>query len=157
FSEKKIRLAYCSADFNRHATAHLMAELFERHDREHFQVIAVDYSDEDGSPMRARLKKAFDHVLPVQGLSNRDAARAMADQGVDIAVELKGHTAQGRMGILAHRPAPVQISWLGYPGATGADFLDHVIGDAVTLPLSQQPFYSERILHLPGCYQPNSA
>ena len=155
FSGAKIRLAYCSADFNRHATAHLMAEVFERHDRDAFEVIAVDFSRDDGSPQRARLTRAFDQFHVARADSDAAVAARMAQMGVDIAVDLKGFTTEARMGIFAARPAPVQVNYLGYPGTMGADYMDYVVGDAILTPPAHQSFYSETILALGDCYQPN--
>jgi predicted O-linked N-acetylglucosamine transferase (SPINDLY family) len=155
FSSGKIRLAYCSADFHNHATSQLMVEAWEKHDRTRFEVIAFDYGPDDVSVLRARVKKAFDRFHHVEGGSADAIARLMADEGVDIAVDLKGLTDKALTGIFACRPAPVQVNYLGYPGTMGAAFMDYILADAVALPLDQQPFYAEKILHLPDCYQPN--
>ena len=151
----RIRLAYVSADFYAHATARLMADLFERHDRSRFEVIAISFGPDEKSPMRERLEKAFDQFHDVRGMSDREAAALMQKLEVDIAIDLKGYTENARPGIFALRPAPLQVSYLGYPGTMAADFMDYIIADAVTLPLAQQLFYSERIVHLPDSYQVN--
>jgi protein O-GlcNAc transferase len=155
YAHDRIRIAYLSADFHQHATAELIAGLLERHDRTRFEVTAISFSRDDGSAMRARLIKAFDRFEDVRSLSDADVARLLRDGEFDIAVDLKGHTEGARPGILAHRPCPVQISYLGYPGTIGAPWLDTILADAVVLPLSDQPFYSEKIVHLPHCYQVN--
>ena len=154
-AKKKLKIGYISGDFHRHATAHLMAELFERHDRTHFEIIAYSYGMDDCSEMRYRLGKAFDHFVELRDLDDRQAAHRIHADGIDILVELKGYTQLARSEIAAHRPAPIQVSFLGYPGTMGADFIDYVIADPITLPMEQQPFYDERIVHLPDCYQPN--
>src|SRR5262249_39339191 len=151
----RIKIAYLSADFHRHATAYLMAELFERHDRARFELIGVSFGPDDRSDMRARLVSAFDRFVDVRAKSDAEVARLLSELKVDIAVDLKGYTQDCRPRILAHRPVPIQVNYLGFPGTMGADFIDYVIADEVVLPFDQQPFYSERIVHLPDCYQPN--
>jgi predicted O-linked N-acetylglucosamine transferase (SPINDLY family) len=153
----KIRIGYLSGDFHRHATAFLMAELFELHDRSRFEVLAFSYGPPDASDMRARLLAAFDQFHDVLGKSDAEAANLMSELGVDIAVDLKGWTRDCRPGILGFRPAPIQVNYLGYPGTMGAPFIDYVIADAIVLPLDQQPFWTEKIVHLPDCYQVNDS
>jgi protein O-GlcNAc transferase len=151
----RIRLGYLSGDLHQHATAQLMAELFERHDRDRFEVIAYSYGPDDRSPMRARLASAFDRFVDIRALSHRDAAERIHADRVDILVDLKGYTHHARPEILARRPAPVQVNYLGYPATMGADFMDYIIVDPVAVPAGQQPFFSERLVHLPGCFQAN--
>jgi protein O-GlcNAc transferase len=151
----RIRLGYLSGDFQQHATAHLMAELFERHDRNRFEVFAYSYGQDDHSPMRARLGRAFDRFVDISALSHREAAQLIHTDKVDILVDLKGYTHRARPAISAYRPAPVQISYLGYPATMGADWMDYIIVDSFVAPASQQPFFSERLVHLPGSYQVN--
>jgi protein O-GlcNAc transferase len=157
FTRDRIRLAYCSADFNAHATARLIAELIERHDRDRFEIIAIDFSAEDGSDIRNRLVKAFDQFHRLRRESDSVIAKRIADLGVDIAVDLKGFTTEARTGIFALRPAPIQVNYLGFPGSMGANFMDYILADPVVLPLTEQPFYAETILHLPDCYQPTDS
>ena len=157
YRHDRIRLAYLSADFHQHPTAQLMAELFETHDRTRFEVTAIAFGPDDGSAMRARLKQAFDHFEDVRGKSDAEVAGWLKERETDIAVDLNGHTAGARPGILAHRPAPVQVNYLVYPGTTGAPFMDYVLADRIVLPADQQPFFSEKIVHLPDCYQANDA
>ena len=154
---EKIRIGYLSGDFHRHATSFLMAELFELHDRSHFEVIGISYGPPDASDMRARLLAAFDQFHDVLGKSDAEAASLVSELKVDIAVDLKGWTRDCRPGILAFRPAPIQVSYLGYPGTTGATFIDYVVADRIVLPLDQQPFWTEKIVHLPDCYQVNDS
>ncbi|MEA2905024.1 MAG: protein O-GlcNAc transferase [Alphaproteobacteria bacterium] len=153
----KIRIAYLSADFRDHATAYLAAGLFEHHDRARFDVIGISFGHDDGSDMRARIVRSFDQFHDVTTSSDLDIAKLIQEHDVDIAVDLKGHTEGARPGILAYRPAPVQATFLGYPGPFAADFIDYVIADPVVLPRSQQPFYPERIVHLPDSYQVNDS
>jgi predicted O-linked N-acetylglucosamine transferase (SPINDLY family) len=150
-----IRIAYLSADFRQHATAELAAGLFEQHDRGRFEVTAISFGEDDASPMRERLVKAFDHFEDVAGTDDLAVVRLLHERGIDIAIDLKGHTSGARPGILAHRPAPLQVNYLGYPGTSGAPWMDYIIADAIVLPFDRQPFYSEAIVHLPHAYQPN--
>ena len=151
----RIRIAYVSADFHRHATAYLMAELFERHDRSRFEIIGVSFGVDDKSEIRNRLVAAFDQFHDVRAKSDEEVAKLLHDLEVDIAVDLKGHTQDSRPGILAHRPAPIQASYLGFPGTMGAEFIDYIIADKTVAPFEHQPFYTEKIVHLPDCYQVN--
>ncbi len=153
----RIRLAYLSADFHTHPTAQLMVELFERHDRSRFEVSGFAFGPDDGSPMRHRLVKAFDHFEDVRRLSDLEIAQLLKAREIDIAVDLNGHTHDARPGIFSHRPAPVQVNYLVYPGTTGANYMDYILADRVALPLDQQPFFSEKIVRLPDCYQANDA
>ena len=156
FVEKeRVRLGYLSGDFHQHSTAHLIAELFECHNRDRFEVFAYSYGPDDNSPMRARLDSAFDRFVDIHALSHRDAAELIHTDKVDILVDLKGYTHHARPAISAYRPAPVQVSYLGYPATMGADFIDYIIVDPFVVPASQQPFFSERLVHLPGSYQVN--
>ncbi len=153
----RIRVAYLSADFCEHATAYLAAGLFERHDRSAFETVAVSYGPDDGSPMRARLARAFDRFLDVRSFDDAHVARLLREMEIDIAVDLKGHTTDARFGILAHRPAPVQVAWLGYPGTCGAGFIDYVLADRFVLPEAEQRHWTEKVVYLPECYQVNDA
>jgi predicted O-linked N-acetylglucosamine transferase (SPINDLY family) len=151
----KLRVAYLSADFHRHATAYLMAELFERHDRSRFEFIGVSFDVDDRSEMRKRLVAAFDQFHDVNRRSDKEVAKLIHDLRVDIAIDLKGYTQDSRPGILAHRPAPIQVNYLGYPGTMGTEFIDYIIADKDVAPFEHQKFYSEKIVHLPECYQVN--
>jgi predicted O-linked N-acetylglucosamine transferase (SPINDLY family) len=156
YRHDKIRIAYLSADFHEHATAYLLADLLEGHDRSRFEVVGISFDRDDGSEMRRRLVKSFDQFHDVRVKDDREAAKLLNDMEIDIAIDLKGHTQDARPEILSFRPAPVQVNFLGYPGTMGADFIDYIIADPVVAPLEQQAFYTEKILHLPDCYQPNS-
>lgn len=151
---RKLRLGYLSSDFNNHATVHLVSELIERHDRERFEVSAYCYSRDDGSPQRSRIRDAFDRFIEIIDLPDSLAARRIHADGIDILVDLKGYTKGTRSQILKWRPAPIQVNYLGYPGTLG-DFADYIVADPFIAPMDHQPFYSEKIVHLPDCYQPN--
>jgi predicted O-linked N-acetylglucosamine transferase (SPINDLY family) len=152
---EKIRVAYLSSDFRRHAVAYLAAELFERHDRSRFEVIGLSFGPDDGSDLRSRLAAAFDRFIDAKELDDRDVAQLISNLQIDIAVDLNGHTRDARLGILASHPAPIQVSYLGFPATTGAHFIDYVIADPIALPFDQQPYYTEHIVHLPDCFQVN--
>jgi protein O-GlcNAc transferase len=150
YSHDKIRVAYLSADFHQHVTAALTVELFERHDRERFEITAVSFGPDDGSDMRARLARAFDRFHDARTQTDREVAQMLRQWEIDIAVDLGGHTSGARPWILAHRPAPVQAKYMGYPGTSGTDFIDWLVADAVVVPPDQEQFFSEKIAALPG-------
>lgn len=150
----RIRVGYLSADYHSHPVTLLAVELFERHDRDRFEIVAYSTGPDDSGAFRDRLVGAFDRFVDLRPLSDGQAARLIRDEGIDILVDLTGYTAGGRSRILAYRPAPIQVNHLGFPGTMGAGFIDYVIGDAFLLPMDQQPFYAENIVHLPDCFQP---
>ncbi|MDP9044622.1 MAG: tetratricopeptide repeat protein [Pseudomonadota bacterium] len=152
---QRLKVGFVSSDFHMHATAVLMAEVFEKIDRSRFEVTLYSHGPEDGTEMRQRLKRTAEHFIQVDTLSDLEVAQHVRASGTDLLIDLKGHTRDSRLGILAHRPAPVQATYLGFPGTTGADFIDYFIGDEVVSPLTHAPFYSEKLALLPRCYQPN--
>jgi predicted O-linked N-acetylglucosamine transferase (SPINDLY family) len=152
---ERIRLGYLSGDFRHHPLAFLMVDLLAQHDRSRFEVIGYDIGPDDGSAIRGRVVAACDRFVELRELSDLPAAQAIARDGMDIVVDLSGYTSAARPDVLAYRPAPLQVSYLGYIGSMGADFVDYVIADAVALPSDQQEFYDERIVHLPVSYQAN--
>jgi protein O-GlcNAc transferase len=155
YRHDKIRVAYLSADFHNHATAYLMAGLFEAHDKERFEVTALSYGPDSQSEMRQRLQPAFDRFVDVRQMSDRDIALLMRAWEIDIAVDLKGYTTEGRPGILAQRAAPVQVAYLGYPGTMGANYIDYVLADASVIPPEDRIYYTEQVVCLPDTYQVN--
>jgi protein O-GlcNAc transferase len=157
YRHERLRIAYLSADFRRHAVASLIAELFELHDRSRFEVLGVSLGVDDRSDVRARLVKSFDQFHDVRPKTDHDAAKLLNALRVDIAVDLTGYTQGARPDILARRPAPLQMSYLGYPGTTGAEFIDYVIADEIVLPFDQQDFFTEKIVHLPNCFMVNDS
>src|SRR5262249_8895669 len=138
-------------------TAYPIAELIERHDRARFEVVGVSFGRDDGSDMRQRLAKAFDQFHDVRRKSDREIAQLLREREIDIAVDLKGFTQESRPEIFAFRPAPIQASYLGYPGTMGADFIDYIIADGVVTPAEHAAFYRENIVALPDCYQCNDS
>lgn len=153
---ERLRVGFVSADFHQHATAILMAEVFEHlHADPRFEVTMYSHGPEDGSPMRERLKRACTRFVKVDALSDLQVAQMVRDDGIEVLVDLKGHTRACRLGIFGHRAAPVQASFLGFPGTTGADYMDYFIGDAMVSPLAHAANYSEKLALLPRSYQPN--
>jgi predicted O-linked N-acetylglucosamine transferase (SPINDLY family) len=154
---EKIRIGYYSADYHNHATLYLMAELFEKHDRDKFEIIAFSFGPDKVDEMRKRITKAFDHFIDVQTQSDIEVAQLSKNMEVDIAVDLKGFTADCRTGIFAIGAAPIQVNYLGYPGTMGAEYVDYLIADATLIPESSRQYYTEKIAYLPDSYQVNDA
>lgn len=153
----KIRVGYYSANLHGHALAYLMAELFEVHDRNNFEWFAFSYGPPAEDAMRRRLRVSFDHFIDVRDLSEADIARMSRELGIDIAVDLMGFTLDHRFRIFAHRCAPVQVSYMGYPGTTGADYMDYVIADRVVIPRETQVHFTEKLVYLPHSYMVNDS
>lgn len=153
----RIRIGYFSADFHCHATSHLMAGLFEAHDRNEFEIVAFSFGPDDGHPLTHRVRSAFDRFIDVRSLSDVQVALLAREQGIDIAVDLKGYTRDSRPGIFAARAAPIQVGYLGYPGTLGAPLLDYLLADATVIPDGSRSAYTERVIWLPGSYQCNDA
>jgi protein O-GlcNAc transferase len=151
----KLRIGYLSADFHEHATAYWTAELFELHDRSRLEIVAYSYGPDDRSPMRARLCRAFDRFVDLTALSHADAAARIFADGVDILVDLKGYTQNARTEIVALRPAPIQVSFVGFPATSGAGFIDYLIADRFVAPEEHAAEYSEELIWIPGSYQVN--
>ncbi len=149
----RIRVGYLSGDLCMHAVGLLTAELFELHDRSRFEVFAFCWSREDGTPLRARLRASMDHFVPLAGLDDDTAARRIAACGIDILVDLQGLTNGARPAILGKRPAPVQASYLGFPGTTGLPGVDWLIADPFVMPSELVPYCTEKPLYVPHCYQ----
>lgn len=150
-----IRIAYLSADFRTHPTTFLISKLLARHDRSRFEITAISVGPDDGSADRQSIVDAVDHFLDREKASPAAIAEEVAALGIDVFIDLMGHTSGERLAAFADRPAPVQVNYLGYPSTSGAPFMDYVIADPVVLPFSDAAFYTEKIVHLPDCYQPN--
>jgi predicted O-linked N-acetylglucosamine transferase (SPINDLY family) len=151
----KIRIGYYSADFHNHATANLMAELFERHDKAKFELIAFSYGPDTKDEMQVRICQAFDQFINVTTMSDKAIAQLSRKLGIDIAIDLKGLTTDTRLGIFSYKAAPIQVSYLGYPGTLGVDYIDYLIADKTLIPTNSQQHYSEKIVYLPNSYQVN--
>jgi predicted O-linked N-acetylglucosamine transferase (SPINDLY family) len=154
---QKLHIGYFSADFRNHAVAHLMAEIFELHDRKRFRISAYSFGPDDGSAMRKRLEKSFDQFVDIWDVTHENAARKIYDDRVDILVNLTGYTKYARNAIVALHPAPLQVNYLGYPGTMGAGFMDHLIADRFIIPPERQKHYAEKVACLPDCYLPRDS
>lgn len=153
YQHRKIRIGYCSSDFCLHPVSMLTAELFELHDREQFEVYGFCWSREDGSGLRQRVIKAMDHFIGIGGLSDEAAARLIREHEIDVLIDLHGQTFGARTNLLAYRPAPIQITYLGLPATTGFPFIDYVIADRFLIPEAFAQYYSEKPLYMKGVYQ----
>lgn len=154
---QKIRVGYYSADFYGHATASLMAELFEAHDPVQFEIFAFSFGPNRQDDMRQRVQGAFDQFFDVTLKSDREVAELSRALGIDIAIDLKGFTQDARTGIFAERCAPIQVNYLGYPGTMAAPYIDYLIADKTVIPEAAQKHYTEKIVYLPDSYQVNDS
>ncbi|MEY9589389.1 protein O-GlcNAc transferase [Bradyrhizobium yuanmingense] len=153
----RLRVAYMSADFRSHATAYLMAGIFEAHDRERFDVTAISYGPDDDSQMRNRLRAAFERFEDVSDLADEDVVKLIGQLEIEVLVDLGGFTAGARPKIIARRPAPIQVSYLGFPGTMGAPYFDYLMADRIVIPEAEQPYYAEKVIYLPNSYQATDA
>lgn len=155
YAHDRLRVAYLSSNFGMHAVSILTAELFELHDRNRVEVFGYCWSPEDRTPMRARIRNAMDHFVRIDQLSDEAAANVIRSAEIDIAVDLQGLTAGCRPNILARRPAPIQITYLGFPGPTSLPEIDFVLADRYVIPEEATAFFAEKPLYLPDCFQVN--
>ncbi len=153
---KKIRLGYLSNDFTHHATGFLIRAMLQHHDREQFEIIGFDFTEKkDPTSYRSEI---LDHLTEIHELhekSDAEAATLVQECGIDILVDLKGYTKGSRPEIMLKKPAPIQVNFLGYPATMGSSAIDYIIGDPVVTPFEHAPWYTEHIVQLPCCYQPN--
>ena len=153
----KIRLGYLCGEFREQATSILMTEIWERHDKTQFETFAFDNGLDDQSPRRARIQQAFDHIIDIRLLPDREAAELIHAHQIDILVNLNGFFGHERNKVFSMRPSPVQVNYLGFPGTMGAPYMDYLIADDTVIPPSSQGHFTEKVVYLPGCYQPNDA
>ncbi|MEO8895339.1 MAG: tetratricopeptide repeat protein, partial [Rhizomicrobium sp.] len=151
----RIRIGYVCGEFRDQATMILAAGLFEHHDRARFEVIGFDNSRDDASAMRARVISAFDEFVPIQSLSDQDAAALIAARKIDILVNLNGYFGALRMGVFAHHPATIQVNYLGFPGTLGAGYIDYILADAEVIRADEHRYFSAKVALLPQSYQIN--
>lgn len=156
-TNEKIRIGYYSADFHNHATAYLMAELFESHNTERFEIFGFSFGPNVEDEMRQRLKRSFHQFKDISLLSDQEVGQLSRELGINIAIDLKGYTQDCRPGIFAQRCAPVQVNFLGYPGSMGAEYIDYLIADRHVAPIKNQHHYCEKIVYMPNCYQVNDS
>src|SRR6185437_4477996 len=148
----KLRIGYVGGEFREHAMALLMAGLYEHHDKSKFEILAFDVGRSDGSALRRRLEASFDKWVDLSALTDRQRAERIRNENVDILVNIIGYFQSEPMGIFAYRPAPVQVSYLGYPATLGAPYIDYLLADRIVVPEEKQPFYTEKIVYLPETY-----
>ncbi len=149
------RIGWVSYDWRDHPVSQLLVELLERIDRQHFEIVLYSSGPDDGSALRHRVVAAADRFVDIRGLSDGQAAQRVRADGIDLLIDLSGHTRGHRLGVFAARPAPVQATFLGHPGSTGADFIDYLIGDPLVTPVQLAANYAERLAQLPLTFQPN--
>lgn len=156
YKHHKIRIGYFSADLHNHATAFLMADLFEHHDRKAFEIIAFSFGSEQHDEMATRVRKAFDEFYDVGRMTDAEIARLAVEKEIDIAVDLKGYTRGARPAIFTYMPAPIQVSYLGYPGTMGAPYIQYLIADNILIPDKERTNFTEKIAYMPDTYQVNA-
>ena len=152
---ERLRIAYFSGDFYSHPVPHLMVGVIEQHDRAHFDVVGYDFSPPVADDYRRRFEAAFDRLVPISAMSDPEVAELIARDEIDVLIDLAGWTKRARPAVLATRPAPVQMQWLGYPGTLGAPWIDYIVADGVLIGPQDEPHYSEKIIRLPHTYQAN--
>lgn len=153
----KIRIGYFSADYHDHPTTNLLVSLLEKHDRSKFEVHAFSFGPDRDMEMRNRVVKGVDHFHKVAHKTDIEIARFSRDLGIDIAVDINGHTANKRTGIFTYRAAPVQVNYLGFTSTMGTDDLDYIIADEVVIPKEQQSNFTEKVAYMPLCYMSNDS
>lgn len=152
----KIRLGYLSSDFRDHPIGQMVAAMFKYHDRTKFEVIAYSYSKDDKSIFRKQIVEGVDRFVDLSKFMYKEAAEVIASDNVDILIDLNGYTLGNKLEIVALRPAKVQVTWLGFPGTSGASFFDYAIVDKIVAPVEDSKYFTEELLYLPHCYQMNN-
>jgi protein O-GlcNAc transferase len=155
YNHDRIRLAYLSGDFRQHPVSFLIAGMLECHDKFRFDVTALSIGTNDNSEMCRRLKASFEHFIDAKTYADDQLAQLIKELEIDILVDLMGFTDGARTNVLARRPAPIQINYLGYIGTMGAQYIDYIIADRIAIPTDQYEFYSEKVACLPNCFQVN--
>jgi predicted O-linked N-acetylglucosamine transferase (SPINDLY family) len=151
----RLRIGYLSSDLREHAVGHLMAEVFGLHDRSKVEIFAYYCGPRAADPLHLAYRAAADHWVDVSEMDDATAAGRIAEDGVHILVDVNGYTREGRTKLLAMRPAPIIVNWLGYPGTVASPYHHYIVADDWIIPLDHEIFYSEKVLRLP-CYQPNN-
>ncbi|MBL8318922.1 MAG: hypothetical protein JNJ42_10990 [Burkholderiaceae bacterium] len=152
---RRLRVGYLSADFHRHATSQLMVQMLESHDRGRVEVFLFSAGPDDGTPLRRRMQASSEHFVELHGRPLHEVATEIRAREIDILVDVKGATYGSVAQVMAWRAAPVQVNWLGFPGTSGAPYVDYLIGDPLLTPLAHAQWFSEKIAQMPLCYQPN--
>jgi predicted O-linked N-acetylglucosamine transferase (SPINDLY family) len=153
----KIRLAYLCGEFREHPVGFLTAGLFELHDKSKFEIVALDSGWDDGSATRKRHEAAFDKFIDISKLSDKAAAEKIQAEEIDILIDVNGYTRNHRMGVVARKPAPLQVQYLGYAGTLGAPTIDYILADRMVIPEDQRQYYAENVVYLPDSYYPNDS
>lgn len=154
YRHDRIRLAYVSPDLREHPVGHLMAGIFERHDKNRFETVAISLGVDDGSRLRERMVRSFDRFIDARSMTASQIAALMRELEIDVAVDLAGYTADSRSDIFTHRPAPVQVNYLGYPGTLGTTCMDYILADRHVIPAEHRQHYDEQVVYLPDAYLP---
>lgn len=149
----RLRIGYFSSDFHDHPVFHCTARMFELHDRSGFEVHAYALGPARAGALRDRAAAAFDGFHEIGHLGDHEIAQLVRTHGIDIAIDLNGYTEHHRLGVFARRPAPVQMTYLGYPGTLGTSFIDYLIADRIVVPDRHRDAYAERLIYLPNAYQ----
>lgn len=157
YDNRRIRIGYLSGEFRQQATSILITELFELHDKARFEVFAFDNGWDDSSELRGRITRAIDEIVDVSSLPDYDAATAIRERKIDILVNLNGYFGKGRQGVFGHKPSPVQVNYLGFPGTLGASYIDYIIADRHVIPAGHEAHYTEKVVYLPDTYQVNDS
>jgi len=155
YAHDRLRIAYLSPDFREHAVAYLMTGVLEHHDKRQFEITALSLRARDTGPYGRRIAAAVDRYVDLSRVSDAQAAEQIRALEIDVLVDLVGHTQGSRTNILAPRPAPVQVNYLGYPGTSGASYIDYLLADEYLIPPESRRHYSESIVYLPECFQAN--
>ncbi|WP_319568201.1 tetratricopeptide repeat protein [Cohaesibacter marisflavi] len=151
----RIRIGYFGSDFHDHATMHLMSGLLRCHDRSRFEIFVYSYGVHSGGEWHDFIIEHCDHFFDISAQADHVVLELVHSHQIDIAFDLKGYTKDSRIDLFQYGLAPIQISYLGYPGTVAADFMDYVIADEVVISERQRAFFSEKVIYLPNCYQPN--
>jgi protein O-GlcNAc transferase len=157
YNNTRIRIGYLSGEFRNHVVAFLTAGLFELHDKKRFEIFAFDNGIDDGSDLRRRIHEAFDTVVDIRRLDDLHAAEIIKKNEIDILINLNGYFGDERTGVFSHRPAPIQVNYLGFTATMGADYMDYILADSYVIPPECRVLYTESVVYLPDTYQINDA
>lgn len=151
----RIRVGYFSVDFRNHPVAHLTAPLYGMHDRSKFEVWVYSYGPDDKHPVRRRIQEGAEHFVNLEGHSTQSMVERIRNDEIDILVDLSGNTRGSKIQVLGHRPAPVQVHWLGFIGGMGSQYYDYTIVDGFVAPMGADEYYDEKLVRMPDCFQIN--
>ncbi|MBF0544798.1 MAG: methyltransferase domain-containing protein [Candidatus Riflebacteria bacterium] len=157
YNHKRLRLAYLSPDLREHPVGHLIAGVFERHDKSRFEVFGISNGVNDGSRLLERIRNSCDHFIDVMGQAPQQIAEMLRANEIDIAIDLAGYTSRSCIDVLAYRPAPLQATYLGYSGTLGNDYIDYIFADRHVIPPEHQQFFSEKVAYLPNSFMPTDS